>query len=139
MTGAARARQELRGLRSKLEETMNADELRELAKMGKAAMNANLLSVRPIANGFLMDYDDVEEFDVKEPIYPPARLGQPGSPQFETRHRWRIVRKEVYCADAEAIKTEVDRALELEEKVKRLKAEGVLAGEEGYGTVVGMA
>lgn len=114
---------------------MTPDEIAEMARIGKAAMQANLFTVRPISNGFLMDYDDVEEFEIKRPTMPGPRvaghprpqLGVP--PEMETVRRWKVKRKEVFCADAQAIKDQVDEALKLSEKIKLKKAEDVLSGQ----------
>lgn len=112
---------------------MNVEELRELARMGQAKLNEHLFTVRPISNGFVVHYDDVEEYQAKVPVYdvPAApRMIPHGPPKMETRTKHRVVRKEVFCADAAAIKAEVDRALGLVDRVKLLRAEDVLLGEE---------
>jgi len=109
-----------------------------------------LFEVNPITNGYLVTYNNVEEYDVKIPVYelPPAiapsplppggyrpgrKLGEP--PKMESQKRWKIVRSEVYCADGAAIKAAVDDALKLEEKVKNLIAEGILLNGEVHGDV----
>ena len=115
----------------RLEANMNADDIKELARMGKAAMHADLLKVRPIANGFIMDYDDVEEYEVKIPVYDPTHSPRgPGDMKTETRRKWKVVRKEVYCADAVAIKLQIDEALRLSEKIKYQMAQDSLSGED---------
>jgi hypothetical protein len=109
-----------------------------------------LFEVNPITNGYLVEYNNVEEYDVRFPVYdPPGAIGvpppgsprvihqgpPPGAPRMETQKRWKIVRASVYCYDADAIKTAVDDALALEEKVKNLIAEGILSSDSIHGDV----
>lgn len=113
----------------------------ELAK--KPDEEIPTFEVKPIHNGYLVEYNDVEEYTVKVPIYPPPGgvhgVGTPCGPTYESQHRWKIVRVSVFCADADAIKHRVDESLRLEEKVKLLIAEGVLSSNDAsvFDTAVG--
>jgi hypothetical protein len=102
------------------------------AKLKQA--EGSIFEVTTISNGFIVIYQDIEEYETKVPNYPthPGRL-QPaiGSPpEMVTRRRWKIVTRNVYCADGEAIKVHVDEALKLTEKVKHMKAQDVLSDQD---------
>lgn len=107
----------------------------ELAKKSEE-VDTTLFRVNPITNGYIVTFTDVEEFEVKVPIYDPPghptarQLGQP--PKMQPQRRWRLAQREVFCADAGEVKDQVDDALKLEQKVKNLVAEGVLGGNDGY-------
>lgn len=90
---------------------------------------------RPVSNGYLATFADIEEYETEVPVYdPPGSPGGPGRlPKYEKRKRWRLVQREVYCADAAAIKIQVDEALALEEKIRLLIAEGALGGNDEPG------
>lgn len=92
--------------------------------------------VRPVFNGHLATFVDVEEYETEVPIYTPP--GSPGyvagmPPKYEVKKRWRLVQREVFCADAAGLKSMIDEALALEGRVKLLIAEGVLGGNDEPG------
>jgi hypothetical protein len=113
------------------------------AKLKQA--EGSIFEVTTISNGFIVTYQDIEEFETTVPKYTPRAPGHPrptlgAPPEMETLRRWKIVVREVYCADGEAIKVQVDEALKLTEKVKQMKAQDVLSGGDDYlrlGTAVG--
>lgn len=114
----------------------------EAAVQAKKDTELPIFEVRPIMNGFIVFYNDVEEYDVTIPAYaPPGQnpLNPPGAPKMEQQRRYRMKRAEVYCADADAIKRAVEESLKLEEKVRLLIAEGVLRGDHNpdHDTAVG--
>lgn len=95
-----------------------------------------LFEVNPIDNGFLVSYNTTEEFSYDRPKFDPnAAIGS--GTKMETVHRWRLIRAKVYCADAAAIKVQVDEAVALDQKVKLLIAEGKLVGEDEAIAAVG--
>jgi len=110
----------------------------ELGK--KDEQDTTVFRVNPISNGYIVSYDDVEEFEIKVPVYELPSAIAPGAlppggrklgelPKMEAKKRWKLKRAEVFCVDAAAIKVAVDDALKLEEKVKNLIAEGVLSSD----------
>lgn len=107
----------------------------ELAK--EEEVDSSIFKVKPITNGFLVEYNDVEEYDVRVPHYEAFDPTKPrpalGSPlKMVTERRWRFKQATVFCADAGSIKKQIDHALDLERKVKELIAQGILT--EGDGT-----
>lgn len=101
-----------------------------------------IFEVRPIGNGFVVQYNDIEQYDKQvvdysqmNPTHGGRALGTP--PQMRTVRRFRFKRAEVYCADAAAIKVAVDDALRLDEKVKLAAAEGVLSDSGDADLAVG--
>lgn len=111
----------------------------ELSK--KEEEDTTIFRVNPISNGHIVTFVDVEDYEVEVPVYDPPGapnpLRPPKPPRFEKQKRWRLTQREVYCANAAAIKAQVDEALALEEKVRLLIAEGVLSGnadEPGVGS-----
>lgn len=125
---------------------MEKRELAQVIRVGLEKMQAVLgrqkedtlpvFEVRPISNGYLVCYNDVEQYDIQVPRFDPIAPGAPPTPRgarrqmdMETKTRFRLKRAEVFCADAAAIKVAVDEALRLEEKVKLLIAENVLSDD----------
>jgi len=109
------------------------------AKLNEA--DGSIFEVTTISNGFIVIYNDIEETVVKRATFTPRAPGHPrpqlgAPPEMETVRLWKVARKEVFCADAQAIKDQVDEALKLSEKIKLKKAEDVLSGQgDDYGTV----
>jgi len=95
--------------------------------------------VYAISNGFIAIFTDIEEYDVKVPVFVPRAPGHPGLGRgggpstFETRRKWKLAYREVYCADAQALKAAIDESLKLANKVKQMKAQDILSGEDEYG------
>lgn len=131
---------------------MISDELRKAIQAGVAVLRGTVeqaknedrpvFEVTTVSNGFIVTFPDIEEFEVKRPVLRPPAPGRMSPPNLEDEviRRWKLIWREVYCADAEAIKVQVDEALRLVEKVKHLKAQDVLSGQgdDGYlGTAVG--
>lgn len=132
---------------------MSPDELRKVIQTGMAAVRGTLekakdedrpvFEVTTISNGFIVTFPDVEEFEFKRPMLrPPGQhrpMTVPAPPiEMETVKRWKLIWREVYCADAEAIKAQVDEALRLVEKVKHMKAQDVLSGQDDTEYAVGL-
>lgn len=125
---------------------MEKRDLLQVIKVGLEKMQAALrhqkddalpiFEVNPISNGYLVSYNDVEEYTIQVPRFDPIAPGAPPTNRgarrqmdMETKARFRIKRAEVFCADAAAIKVAIDEALKLEEKVKLLIAENVLSDD----------
>lgn len=133
---------------------MEKRELAQVIRVGLEKMQAvlkhqkddalPLFEVRPISNGYLVCYNDVEQYEVKVPTYHPVGPrhpgpppGMPAAPTMETKQRFRLKRAEVFCSDAAAIKVAVDEALKLEEKVKLLVAENILSDDTDFAVAPG--
>jgi hypothetical protein len=102
----------------------------EIQKAG-GQRNDVIFKVVPISNGFLVAFPDTEEYKVKGPVFRHLAPSQRPvlHPEMEEKRRWRIVMREVYCADGDAIKLQIEEALKIVEKVKFMKAQAELTGE----------